>query len=99
MRLHFLDSFYEDLADLWEHIAEHNQNAADRLVDRLYERCGVLTQFPEAGPARPDIHPECRVLAIDEYLLLYSVRDDGVRLRRVLHERRHQSGIEWDAGA
>ena len=59
-RLLYRDSFYSDLAELWEHVAQDNPDAADRLVDWLFERCALLTPFPE-GRARPDIHPECSI--------------------------------------
>lgn len=41
-----------DLDDIWWHIAQDNPEAADRLLDRIEEKCRALAQFPEMGISR-----------------------------------------------
>jgi toxin ParE1/3/4 len=77
-----------DLLDIWLEIATDDPAAADRLYDRLERRVGILETFPEAGPSRPEIAPEARVLVEGSYLILYRIRTKDVQVVRVLHGAR-----------
>lgn len=86
--LRFLPSFHRDVEDIWLAIARHDVAAADRMLSRLYERCLVLRDHPDAGPARPDIAVDCRHLVEGSYLVLYRREPTVVTLVRALHARR-----------
>jgi len=77
-----------DLLALWIEIARHNPAAADRVYDRLEARVNVLSEFPEAGAARPDIAAEARMLVESPYLILYRIHLEDVQIVRVLHGAR-----------
>ena len=49
----------EDLIDLWLYIAQDNPGAADRLLDEIEDKCSLLADHPQLGPARPDIAADC----------------------------------------
>nr|WP_292648446.1 type II toxin-antitoxin system RelE/ParE family toxin [Mesorhizobium sp.] len=70
-------------------MAEHNPNAAVRLVDTLERRWDLLTLHPFSGAPREDIAPGIRHLVVGEYLTLYRVGEDSVEILRVLHGRRN----------
>ncbi|RWO98031.1 MAG: type II toxin-antitoxin system RelE/ParE family toxin [Mesorhizobium sp.] len=72
-----------------DYIAEHNPNAAVRLVDTLERRWDLLTLHPFSGAPREDIAPGIRHLVVGEYLTLYRVGEDSVEILRVLHGRRN----------
>lgn len=78
----------EDILDIWAYVAEENPDAADRLLDAIGERCGLLAASPGLGPARPDLAPGLRHNVLRSYLILYREIPDGVEIVRVLHCRR-----------
>ncbi len=78
----------QDLISLWVDIAKENPAAADRIYDRLEARVLILGRFPEAGPSRPDIASEARMLVEAPYLILYRLIPDGAQIVRVLHGAR-----------
>ena len=83
-KLTYLPRFHADLSDIWLYIAQDNPAAADRMVDKLFNRCKLLEDHPEAGPARPDIAPDCRMLVEGRYLILYRIAGQTVELVRAL---------------
>ena len=82
----YLPSFERDVAEIWADLAEHDPRAADKLIDRIYERCSQLAAYPEMGPARPDIAPACRHLVIRTCVALYRIVDDRVEMVRVFRK-------------
>jgi antitoxin ParD1/3/4 len=46
-----------DIFDIWSYIAEHNQNAADRVEQAIYDACDFLAEGPLRGHLRPDLTP------------------------------------------
>jgi toxin ParE1/3/4 len=57
-----------------------------------------LERFAEAGPLRPEIAFDARVLVEPPYLILYRVVPDGVQIVRVLHGARHVDITLFKAG-
>jgi toxin ParE1/3/4 len=88
-----------DLLDIWLGIAAENPAAADRVYDRLEARVLILERFPEAGPARPDIADEARVLVEPPYLILYRVAPSGPQIVRVLHGARYIGAAPFREGS
>ncbi|MCC8968392.1 type II toxin-antitoxin system RelE/ParE family toxin [Bradyrhizobium sp. Pear76] len=79
----------DDLAEIWFLIASDKGPAtADHWIDRIEVRCCQLAQFPESGPARPDIADAARMLVISRWLLLYEITPGGVRIMRVIDAAR-----------
>ena len=78
-----------DLLEIWLHIAAENPAAAERVFDRIEARVSILERFPEAGPARPEIAPDARVLVEPPYLILYRVLPGVVQIVRLLHGARY----------
>jgi plasmid stabilization system protein ParE len=42
-----------DLDGIWDYIARDSIEAADRVVDELYEQFALLGKFPEIGELQP----------------------------------------------
>lgn len=74
-----------DLSTIYRHIAADHEPAASALLDRLWEAAESLRDFPEIGPARPEIVPDARSLTVGNYLILYRVHRGTVEIVRVLH--------------
>jgi toxin ParE1/3/4 len=73
-----------DLDDIWWYIAQDNPEAADRLLDRIEERCGALARFPEMGVRREELMPDLRSLPVGSYLIFYLPIEHGIEIVRVL---------------
>lgn len=78
----------EDLIEIWTFIAQDDMAAADRLLERIDEVCGLLVENPQLGPARPDLRPELRYMSVARYLILYRITSKAVEIVRVVHGAR-----------
>jgi toxin ParE1/3/4 len=78
----------QDLEELWFFIAQDDPAAADRWLDTLEEKIGLLADNPLMGPARPDIARELRYHPVGNHLLLYRVIQGGIEIVRVVHGAR-----------
>ena len=77
----------EDRKAIREYIAADNPSAAIELDDLLYEKAARLVDHPGLG--RPGRVPGTRELvAHHNYILVYDVVVDDVRILRVLHATR-----------
>lgn len=94
-KLHFTHRAREDLLDIWVYIAAQNPSAADRVFDRIEESCWRLRDFPQVGPARPDIAENARILIIERWLALYRLIDDGVQVVRIVDGARDLRQLDW----
>ena len=77
-----------DITDIWDHVSEDNLDAADRLLDRFYERFRLLAANPHLGPVHPQLDCEIRHAVVGVYVILYEPSNEGVLILRVLHGRR-----------
>jgi len=85
MRLILSSRAKEDLLEIWEFIADHDELAADRYIDYLRDRALELLHFPELGRARNEIHPNLRSLLARNHLLFYKIEGEEVQILRILH--------------
>jgi len=83
----------QDLIEIWVYVADNNPAAAEKLLDTLNKKIGMLADHPLLGPARPDIAPDLRYLISGNYLILYRVIGDSVEIVRVLHGARNLSAL------
>ena len=51
-----------DLIDIWNYIADDNEAAADRMLDRIESVLWMLSEQPKAGRERPELAPGLRSL-------------------------------------
>lgn len=85
----FTDSAKNDLLELWLHIAEENQPAADAALDSIKETVWLLAAQPEMGRDRPELADELRSFPTSTpYIVFYVPEGDGVMVIRVLHHAR-----------
>lgn len=72
-----------DLIEIWISIADDNQTAADRMLDRFEAALRTLRDNPLAGRARPELGPNLRSFPVGNYVLYYQPIADGIDLVRV----------------
>jgi toxin ParE1/3/4 len=75
----------DDLRQIWLYLAERNEAAADRLIDRFEHTLQMLARHPLVGEAVPQFRPDLRRFTVGHYVLYYQPIAGGVRLVRVLH--------------
>ena len=83
----------EDLREIWAYVAQDDMAAADRLVDRINERCVVYATQPELGTPGDRFAPGLRYLSLGAYVVFYRPETDGILLIRVLHGARNLDEI------
>ena len=79
----FSDEAIRDLEEICEYIARNNPQAASRLFDRIRQKCKVLAGFPNMGKSYNKLDPGLRGAIIDDYIVFYYPREDGIDVTRV----------------
>ena len=72
-----------DLIEIWTYVAEDSPKAADRLIDRLRNRCAILARLPQLGRLRPELAEGIRSFPVGRYLIFYRERRGGIEVARV----------------
>jgi len=78
----------EDIAAVWDFIADDNPDAADHWVDQLDTQLRLLATQPLMGRARDELAPGIRSFPFGRYLVFYLPISDGIDVVRVLHGAR-----------
>lgn len=75
-----------DLDAIYDYIAPDNPHRAATFVQDILTRCRGLCTHPEMGPARPDIAPALRVLAVlGRVIVCYRIAENEVAVLRVFY--------------
>jgi len=77
-----------DLDEIWLFIAADSIDRADKFIDALTERFVTISRMPRAGRSRSQIAEGLRSFSFRNYIIFYSLTDDGVVIERVLHGSR-----------
>ena len=72
-----------DLVEIWQFIADENEAAADRVLDRIQRLLEMLADNPHAGRARPELAPDLRSIITGNYVLYYTASDSVIVAVRV----------------
>ncbi len=83
----------EDLIDIWVHIAGDNQDASDRLLDRIDQACDLLAQFPDTGTSYEQVRAGLRLFPTGKYLILYRRVGSSIEIVRVVHGARQWQSL------
>ena len=66
---------------------------ADRLIDEIARRLGLLATHPDAGRVRDEIASGLRSFPVKSYVIYYRTSEQGVLVSRVLHGKRDQETV------
>jgi toxin ParE1/3/4 len=83
----------QDLAEIWDFIAQDNIDAADRVCDDIEQKCQALAQAPGIGRARDELAPSLRSFPVGKYIIFYRFIVDAVEITRILHGARDLRSI------
>jgi toxin ParE1/3/4 len=79
-----------DIDEIWDHIARDSIPNADRFVDQIERRFGLLADNPKLGTRRDTLRPGLRRFVHARYLIYYRPIRDGIEVVRVVHGARSQ---------
>jgi toxin ParE1/3/4 len=82
-----------DIDKIWDYIARDSLVNADRFVDRIEQRFGLLAANPRLGVARDDLRPSLRRFRHARYLIYYRSIRGGIEVVRVVHGARQQEPL------
>ena len=78
----------DDIAEIWDYIADDSVVQADAFVDRLDRKLQLLATQPMMGRARDELAPGLRSMPFGRYVIFYEPLKDGIVVVRVLHGAR-----------
>ena len=80
----FSDIAIQDLEDLCEYITQTNPKAASRTFDSIRQRAKLLATFPNMGKPYDRLAPNLRGSIVNDYIILYYPKDDGIDIARIM---------------
>jgi toxin ParE1/3/4 len=73
----------QDLDESCQYIAQNNQRAASKIFDTIRKKARLLSQFPNMGKPYDDLAPNLRGAPIEDYIIFYYPRPDGIDIARI----------------
>lgn len=85
----YAQSAQTDLLEAWLFVAETNQTAADRMLEKIEQKAATLSRQPKMGRIRPELGKDVRSWPTSTpYILFYRVDDSSLTVLRILHHAR-----------
>ena len=74
----------QDLDDICQYIAQNSDRAASKTFDIIRKKARLLAQFPNMGKAYHQLAPNLRGAPVEDYLIFYYPRPDGIDIARIV---------------
>ena len=79
-----------DLEQIWEYIADHDIDAADKVRNEIRDALDRLARVPGIGHRRPDVkNPRYRFCVVYSYVIAYFPDTKPVQIIRIVHGARN----------
>jgi toxin ParE1/3/4 len=88
MRLRFSPLVKHDLAEIAEYISQDSPRHAVNWIRVLRSRFADIANQPQLYRVRPELGVDARLAPVGQYVILFRVRKDTVRIERVVHGSR-----------
>lgn len=85
-----------DIDEIWDFIADDNEERADAFIDILDEKLQLLAQNTGMGRSREELAKGLRSFPVDRYVIFYLPIRRGIELVRVLHGARDLASLFRD---
>ena len=80
---------FADLEEIREYMAQDNPEAADRVIEEIFEAFRALVAFPQRGFKRPELTSRpLRFAVVRSYLVAYAPNESPLWIIAVTHGRR-----------
>lgn len=80
----FSDAAVQDLNEICEYVAQSNSSAAGSLFDAIRQKCKLVADFPGMGKRYEQLSSNLRGFVVDDYIVFYYPREDGIDVARVI---------------
>jgi plasmid stabilization system protein ParE len=88
MRLRLSPCVPGDLEEIAEYIAQDSPRHAARMLRLLRARLKEIARNPKIYRLRPEIGADARLATVGNYVILFRIRQNTVRIERVVHGSR-----------
>lgn len=88
----------KDLNEICDFIAQTNVKAASKLFDVIRQKCKLVADFPNMGKDYAWIAPDLRGFIVDDYIVFYYPREDGIDIVRLAYGRRDLKALFEEFG-
>jgi toxin ParE1/3/4 len=78
----------ESRIEIWRYVAQDSPDTADRLMERIDEKCRLYATQPRMGSPRPDLGQDVRCFPVGKYVVIYRPIADGIVVLLVVHGAR-----------
>ncbi len=82
-----------DLAEIWDYIADDSETQADLFIDLIDRKLQLLAEKPNLGRSRGELAENMRSFPIGRYVIFYIVMPSCIQVVRVLHGSRDLAPI------
>jgi plasmid stabilization system protein ParE len=86
-----------DLEEIVDFIAQDSPRHAVRLLRQLRARMKEIAKQPQLYRRRPELGVEARLATVGHYVILFRIRQNAVRIERVVHGSRELFSILEEA--
>jgi plasmid stabilization system protein ParE len=97
MRLRLSPCVPADLEEIVHFISQDSPRHAVRVLRLLRARMKEIAKQPQIYRLRPEIGTETRLATVGNYVILFRIRQNAVRIERVLHGSRDLLSILGEA--
>lgn len=80
----FSDEAIKDIDYICEYVARQNSKAASQLFDAIRKKCKLVAGFPNMGKSYNRLVPNLRGFVVEDYIIFYYPREDGIDIARVV---------------
>jgi toxin ParE1/3/4 len=84
----FSDLAIDDIEQICDFLAQTNPKFASQLFDTIRQKCKLVANFPNRGKDYSWIDSNLRGLIVDDYIIFYYPREEGISIARVIYGRR-----------
>ncbi len=79
----------DDINEIWDFIAVDSVDAADRIVEEIFDGIRALVPFPRQGHCRPDLTSRpLRFVRVRDYLIAYAPEEHSLQVIGIIHGHR-----------
>lgn len=80
----FSEEAIKDIDDICEYVARQNFKVANKLFDAIRKKCKLVADFPNMGKSYTRLAPNLRGFIVEDYIVFYYPREDGIDIARVV---------------
>jgi len=94
MSLKYSNKALEDIENIFIYIFKDKPDTAKEYIKNLRKRIEVLDYFPNLGQdcKMKTINKKCKVLVLDNFLILYKVYGNVLTIQRVINQKQNYKG-------